>query len=365
MGLWARIRRLFAARVRYQVTVAGLLFVAGILLVGMAAFASANNLLFLLLAAMLATLMIAGFISRLSLSGLQLDLLVPEHVTARQPVSGFIVVANTKRWIPSFSIHLAGSDGSAVTTELYFPVIPGSQRLEESVDLRFARRGAHTENSFQFATRFPFGFTERRILVTLQRDVLVYPSIEPHPGFEELLTDLAGELAAHYRGRGNDFYRIRPYEAFESARHVDWRATAHTGALQVREFAREQEQTVEIFLDCASVPDPDWFEHAVDCCAFLAWNVSSRGARVRLRTQTTDLRSPDQTDIYGILKYLALVQPADASPVLPHPDNDTSFQIVLTPDPGRAAESGWHNARVLAADAFAASGQGTGPVARR
>src|SRR5438270_6641202 len=35
--------------------------------------------------------------------------------------------------------------------------------------------------------------------------------------------------------------------AFESARHVDWKATAHVRSLQVREFAREQEQTVEVF----------------------------------------------------------------------------------------------------------------------
>ena len=39
------------------------------------------------------------------------------------------------------------------------------------------------------------------------------------------------------RGRGHDFYRIRPYETLESARHVDWKATAHTRDLQVREYA--------------------------------------------------------------------------------------------------------------------------------
>ena len=357
MGLWARIRSAFETRVRYQVTVAGLLFAAGMLLVGMAAFASANNLLFLLLAAMLATLMLAGFISRLSLAGLELDLVIPEHVSARQHVSGLIVVANTKRWMPSFSIHLAGSPGTAVTTELYFPVIPGNQRLEESVELHFARRGAHTEKSFQFSTRFPFGFTERRILVTLKREVLVYPSIEPHPGFDLLLSQMAGELEAHYRGRGNDFYRIRPYENFESARHVDWRATAHTGALQVREFAREQEHAVEILLDCrVGVSTPEWFENAVDCAAFLAWNVATRGAPVRLRTQNADLRVPQETSVYGILKYLALVEPLEAPPELPHPDNDTSFQVVLTPEPGLAAQSGWHNARMLGPDAFTRTG---------
>ncbi len=53
MGLWARAREAFAGRVRFQITATGLLFLAAILLVGMAAFLSANNLLFLVLAAML------------------------------------------------------------------------------------------------------------------------------------------------------------------------------------------------------------------------------------------------------------------------------------------------------------------------
>ena len=75
---------------------------------------------------------------------------------------------------------------------------------------------------------------------------------------------LRGEMQAHYRGRGGEFYRIRPYEPFESARHVDWKATAHTGELQVREFAREQEHLLEIFLDLET-PEAlhDWFERAV------------------------------------------------------------------------------------------------------
>ena len=57
------------------------------------------------------------------------------------------------------------------------------------------------------------------------RDVIVYPSIDPQDGFEELLISLQGEIASFYRGQGSDFYRIRPYEVLESAHHVDWKAT--------------------------------------------------------------------------------------------------------------------------------------------
>ena len=60
------------------------------------------------------------------------------------------------------------------------------------------------------------------------------------------------------------------------SRHVDWRATAHTGELQVREYARDQDQAVTIFLDL-DTSDLEWFERAVDCCGVSC--VAAVGAR--------------------------------------------------------------------------------------
>src|SRR5437016_11842363 len=218
--------------------------------------------------------------------------------------------------MPSFSIHVTASSDSGLSLPLYFPVIPGGTRVEEPVELYFARRGSYRQNSFRFSTRLPFGFTERRINVPLAREVLIYPSIDPQPGFDELLISLDGEIASFYRGLGHDFYRIRPYEVLESARHVDWKATAHTGDLQVREFAREQEQTVELFLD-RDVPHglDAWFEHAISCCAFLAWRLSNQGIAIHFRSNGYEFRQPEDGDIYSVLKYLALVEPRrEASP---------------------------------------------------
>jgi uncharacterized protein (DUF58 family) len=350
---WARLHSVLDLGVKQQVTRLGLLFTLMCVLVALAAFASANNLLFLILAAMLATLMVAGFISRLSLAGLELDLLLPEHISARRKFSGRLAIRNVKRWMPSFSIHVSGSGESGLSDSVYFPVVPGRSRIEEPVELFFAHRGSYKENTFRFATLFPFGFTERRISVLVRRDVLVYPCLDPQPGFEELLISLQGEIASFYRGLGNDFYRIRPYEALESARHVDWKATAHTGALQVREFAREQEQVVVFFLDL-DVPQgrEAWFEQAIECCAFLAWNIHRRGARLRFRTQTVDIHIPEEADVYAMLKYLSVVVPARGRP-LPAPDDDRAFHVVFTPCPDSLAEAGWDvngNLRVIGAD---------------
>ena len=338
---WLRRHSVWPPHLRQTVTRAGLAYSAIMLVVALVAFISANNLMFLILAAMLATFMVSGFISKLSLAGLELELFLPQHIAARRKVRATVRLKNTKRWIPSFSIHLEGAAESGFDSILYFPVLPGGTTVEEAVDVYFARRGAQKERSFQFSTRFPFGFAERRETITARHEILVYPCLDPQPGFETLLAAVSGELDLLQRGRGHDFYRIRPYEALESARHVDWKATAHTGDLQVREYAREQDRSVVIYLDLdAPFGVEDWFESAVDCTAFLAYQLSLSETRVRLKTQEFDVTLPEPGDIYTILKYLALVSPMRGRPPA-GPDESGSFQIVFTANPDRIAALGW------------------------
>jgi uncharacterized protein (DUF58 family) len=367
-----RLQKLMSAmrrRIRYRVTRGGLLFTLAVVLVAAAAIASANNLLFLILATMISTILVSSFISRLCLAGLELDLLLPEHISAGRAARAKLYVRNLKSWMPSFSVQVTGvperpegpfsrtiEQRAILTVPVYFPVIPGGAVLDESVEVRFDRRGAQRQNSFVFATRFPFGFFDKIARVTLRREVLVYPSIEPRPGFPELLSAIVGEIEAHMIGLGRDFYRIRPYEAFESARHLDWKASAHTGDLQVREFAREQEPAVEIFLDRDVPPELEsWFEYAIECCSFLAWSLWQMGAGIRFRSQQFDLRVPEEGDVYALLKYLALVFPQSGKPP-EDPADESSFQIVLTASPGRFGDTGWAPAHLLGPEAFDGSG---------
>ena len=350
MALFRRFRAFLAGRVRYTVTWTGAAFTLALLAVASAAMLTGNNLLFLIAAAMLAALLAAGFSSRLCLAALELDFLVPEHVSVGRAAPGKLFVRNRKWFIPSFSIAVEGirnPSTPALRSGVYFPLIPPRTTLEETVEVRFPRRGVYRENSFAFSTAFPFGFLVKRARVTLRRDMLVYPSIDPRPGFEDLLSGIAGEIETHYRGLGRDFYRIRPYEISESARHVDWKASAHVGALQVREFAREREQTVEVYLDRDVPPEFDaWFEHAVDCCAFLVWRLSEEGASIQFRSGGFSVRQPEETGIYAILKYLALACQQGAPPPGP-PYDDSSYKLVFTPSPRKFQDAGWMDARIL------------------
>lgn len=309
--IWARLRHFWSGGIRQRVTMLGLAFSLVIILVGLAAFLSANNLLFLLLALLISTFLISGVFSRLGLYRLDLAFTLPEHIAAKQPIVARVKVVNGKRWMSSFSIHLRAESKEQMPLSLYYPVIAAGAAHESSVNVEFPHRGLFRDNRFFFSTSFPFGFTERRLPVSLGGEVVVYPSIQAKPEWEDLFRKLEGELSAHRRGRGDDFYRLRPYEYGESARRVDWKSTAHTGLLQVREFTQSQDPLVQLTLDLERWGDDfdAWFEHAIEGCAYLAWSLSQRGARIRLRTQRVDLRTPEDGDVYTVLRYLALVEP--------------------------------------------------------
>jgi uncharacterized protein (DUF58 family) len=352
--LWRRWRAAFQESVRQQITLAGVVFTALATFVGIAAFASANNLLFLLFAALLSTMLISGLVSRLGLAGLELGLRLPEHIAARQRVFGRVAVRNSKL-TPSFSVHLRGGASSGMASEIYFPLLPARSRTEEPAEIEFSHRGIFKENEFEFHSRFPFGFTERRASVRLEREVIVYPSIDAQPGFEHLLHSLAGDIEVWHRGRGHDFYRIRPYELDESARHVDWKASAHTGDLQVREFAKEEDQRLILFLDLhIPVNSLPQFDIAVDCAAFLVWRFALSHTKVRFMTQNFDRTVPDSADAYAILRYLALVEPSPGcAPLAPDPDHD--LYLAISAEPGRLADSGWLEDRIVSFDRLAAA----------
>ena len=130
---WQQFRAFLARRIRYKTTRGGVLFTVAIFLVAFGAVVSANNLLFLIVAAMLATLLVSGLVSRLCLAGLALDFQVPEHIPAGRSVPARLFVRNHKWFLPSFSIRVeaireAGSP--TMKSGVYFPLIAAGATLD-------------------------------------------------------------------------------------------------------------------------------------------------------------------------------------------------------------------------------------------
>ncbi len=77
-----RLRQTF----HYEVTKTGVVYVLVTLVIGIAALNTGNNLLYIVVAAMLAAILVSGVVSALVLRGLKLDVRLPEHVFARRSV---------------------------------------------------------------------------------------------------------------------------------------------------------------------------------------------------------------------------------------------------------------------------------------
>src|SRR5207247_8524307 len=62
---------------------------------------------------------------------------------------------------------------------------------------------------------------------------------------------LAGQIQSHARGSGDDLYAIRRYHPSDHMRYIDWKATAKSSTMMVREHMREDEWRLTIVFDTA------------------------------------------------------------------------------------------------------------------
>jgi uncharacterized protein (DUF58 family) len=366
--------RWISYKMEYRVTRHGWVYISGIFLVALAALNTGNNLLFLILATLVAAILMSGVLSSITLSGVELRLDLPEHIFAGQTVRASIELSNEKLTLPSFSLRVEAATKKGapapviLDTPVYFPYLPKREQLTQAVPMTFPRRGLHRQEAFRIVTRFPFGFLQKARRVDLKTEALVYPSVERTSQLIEILPGLQGSLESIAKGQGQDLYALRDYVATDSARHVHWKATARYGTLMVREFTRDDDCRVLLVLDPhvdakpangdgrAAQSAAERFERAVTLCASLAWHFSETDATLQFRTAglETPLASAAE-NIYTILRHLAVAEALPPDPrhaliteLAAAPD---LFKIVITSQPhGSIPASVWHSSYVIFLD---------------
>ena len=335
-------------KITYKVTTEGNIYLLGIALIILAALNTGNNLLFLILAAMLAGILISGIASWIVLTGVELRLDLPEHIFAEQAAMAALELQNEKLTMPSFSLRVSGDEkkvgGQILTRPVFFPYIPRQQSARQPVELLFPHRGVYRQDAFNISTRFPFGFLQKSRKVESSLEVVVYPRVSPTEEFYEVLPLISGEMESYYRGRGHDLYSIRDYLPSDGARFVDWKASAKASELKVREFTREDERRVMLVFDPYIHPDAtgatsteEQFERAVSLCACLAWHFYETDAEMQYRTErlATPMTAAEEI-IYDVLRDLAFMQMKSASQSALLADltqEKDVFKIILTSQP--------------------------------
>jgi uncharacterized protein (DUF58 family) len=361
-------------KMEYRITREGWIYFGGIIVVALAALNTGNNLLFLILASLIAIILMSGILSSITLTGVGMRLELPEHIFAGQPVRAQVELENEKLTLPSFSLRVEAAKtkkSPAITLlekPVYFPYVPKRERVQQSVPITFARRGAYRQDAFRIVTRFPFGFLQKARRIELRAQAIVYPSVEPSRDFFEILPALQGALESLSKGGGHDLYALRGYVPSDPARHVHWKASARSGALMVREFTREDDCRVLLVLDPhvaessgridagLSADTSERFERAVTLCASIAWHFFESNAQLQFRSAglETPLATAEE-NIFAILRHLALAQ---SLPPDPHHEllSDLAaspglFKVIVTSQPrGSIPATLWHSSYVVFLD---------------
>ncbi len=351
--------------VSFKLSSGGWLFSAILIVVSILALSTANNLIYLVLALLASTLIVSIVASRLSLSLINVSLRFPDHIFAEEPASLELTIHNRKRILPSFSLSVSAARqpnapvaAGALDKLAFFAVVPAGAYSRTQFDVSFPRRGVYPVNGFSISTRFPFGFSECRRLISASGEIVVYPKPQPLDDFYHLLPISQGQIESPARGSGSDLYAIRRYMRTDHPHHIDWKATAKTTQLMVREFSRDDDWRVTIALDWTGCgPESgEVFEKAITLVASLVAHFVAEGAEVRLFYGIEDsgfgggLKHGHR--LFGVLARLSVgeIEAGKATPVerMPALESDDQFKILVTPAKrGTIPARVWRSAHVI------------------
>jgi uncharacterized protein (DUF58 family) len=370
----ARSARVEVANLDFPIepTSGGGVFLVIIVVVGFAAWNTGNNLLFLVFSLLVSTLFVGWIAARVSLRDLTVSARFPDHIFAAEAAPVIVTLRNTKRVLPSFSILVEARGPTneddkprkryAKRLLAYFSYVPHHAAAEQRVEQLFPQRGHVLIDGFELSTRFPFGFFRRRRRLRARNvDIIVYPKPEVVSDELHLLPMYAGRIPSLRRGAGHDLFSMRDYQPQDDLRHIDWKATARSRRLTVREFTSEDERRITIVLDTrlpAGSGDEmnQRFERGVVQAASLLKHFIDERAEVRLvlGTEVGPFGSGVE-QLYRCLKRLALVTPvidgerrAEELPAAGRDVVGPDYAILLTAAaPGSIPANVWRTSHVI------------------
>ena len=383
----------------FEFTAGGAIMLGLIVIVGFSAWNSGNNLLFLIISFLTASMFVGFAAGNFCLKKLDVKMRFPETIFAGQETPILVSIHNRKRLFPSFSVvaevrgkerersialddlqkilpqRLAERFGRAPVvrrTLSYFVYVPRNETSENRSSHTFEHRGRFLIKDFELSTHFPFGFfRHRRRLAAKETELIIFPKFNVFEGDLDALPLEAGKLVANKRGSGQDLLALREYQPNDDLRRIDWKATARARHLIVREFSAEDEKRVTIYLDIRvpsngekpltirekielentgkQIVKSDRFEKGVSQTAALAAYFCDERAEVRLITAGKKGEFGTGTGhLYETLKRLALIEPTIVDDVLEagieksiaeifeEVENSHNILITATDNPGYA-----------------------------
>ena len=329
--LLARIQLDFLNSLRFfRFTQRGLFFTLIVFIISFATFNTGNNLLILILAFLLASMIVSGVVANLVLYGLKIRLTVPPRIHVGQKAIFLLTLQNMKKLFPSFALQLKGEGRVGGQTEndgflmpdRRFPYLRARESLKLRLPCSFGQRGIYSVDGFEIKTTFPFGFFWRGRELDAKGQIIVYPELLELGGLFRRYPRSHGVHPQNQRGTGSELHNIRHYQEGDTARFVHWKSTAKMGSLMVKELAREEELPLS-FLFSTYLPDPSAanlqkFEKAVSYLASLGHYYHQKGHQFCFSSGEFEVTVNGKANSYDeLMEYLSQVRPGPRLPLVP------------------------------------------------
>lgn len=256
-------------------TLSGYFLIFISLAIGVAAYNTSSNILFITVSFLLASLVLSGVLSALNFSKLSWRLIEQSPYRVSRKAFVRVEVENSKRFLTTYSIwfdlvaKMNGIKGR----------LPLARRLnpDRSVSLEWSfvpnKRGIEVLSITSIGSQFPFGFLSK--IMPAEREVSFH--IWPER-IDYSFTPIGGSQI-HFQGNtlkrkgsGEDMIGIRNYQVGDPRKRINWKATARRQRLMVREMAEDKQPGYILAVDTSnrSWKDENHLNHLCRFAASLA-----------------------------------------------------------------------------------------------
>ena len=259
---------------RVKVRRSGSVFIGVTVFLGVAAANTGNNLLYILVSALLSIMLVSGMVSLINLRGIRLTLIPPPRVFAGSPAT-FRVILRKRGPFPSFLIRVSSGTDSCLFT------IVDSRPREGRIEITFARRGRVGSVTLTVMSDFPLGMFVRSYEAEVGLNLVVFPRPLPSPlRFEETKesADREGRSVSAYTKGYDEVRDIREYSG-EPMKLIHWKVTAKVGDLMIKETVSETKRPVILSLESVEGD----LETRISRITYLAMKLIAEGYPVGLR----------------------------------------------------------------------------------
>jgi len=204
------------------------------------------------------------------------------------------------------------------------------KRIKFSYILEPKVRGEYPLGPLSLTVKDRLGFNSvERIVPDSVSDILVYPPYEDIKRIEILGSKRSlnlnyGQQRSKLKGLGSEFYGMRKYVFGDQFRLIDWKASARTQKLIVKEYESERDVTVMILVDSSNsmaggAVENTKFEYAIRACMLLTKVALTRKDNVGVFTfsdvKNFNFLKPGSGDdhFYQVLDFVARVKPQSKS----------------------------------------------------